>query len=380
MDPRTQFCHNAACPARGRIEEGNIGVHSRQDQRYKCHVCGKTFTATRGTVFYRLRTDAVIVTLVTTLLAWGCPVQAIVAAFGLDERTVRSWQTRAGEHCGRLHHHLVEQPRDLGQVQADEIRVKIQAGVIWLAQAMQITTRLWLGGALSAHRDTHLIVAVLRRVKASSLCRPMLFCVDGCRMYLTAIEIVFREPIRTGRRGRPRLRPWDNVCIAQVVKRYVRRRVVGIERRIAQGTPAQVTGLLAQTQGDVLSLSKGGGTINTAYIERLNATFRARIAALVRRGRALARQASTLQHAMYLVGTVYIFCTVHQSLPLPIYLPGDRRHWVHRTPAMAAGITDHPWTVHELLSYKIPLSPWRPPKRRGRPSRTTLALVERWCQ
>lgn len=69
MDPQTQYCHNWDCAARGQIGEGNIGVHSRQDQRYKCHVCGKTFSATRGTVFYRLRTDVVIVTLVTTLLA-----------------------------------------------------------------------------------------------------------------------------------------------------------------------------------------------------------------------------------------------------------------------------------------------------------------------
>jgi hypothetical protein len=166
--------------------------------------------------------------------------------------------------------------------------------------------------------------------------------------------------MRTGRPGRPRLRPWDDIYIAQVVKQYAQKRVVGVVRRIVQGSSQQVQTLLEQTQG--------GGQINVAYIERLNATFRSRIAALVRRGRALARQTHTLQQAMYLMGTVYNFCTYHKSLRVPIYLPGHRRRWIRRTPAIAAGITDHRWTVEELLSFRVPLPPWRPPKRRGRPA------------
>jgi len=67
-------------------------------------------------VFYRLRTAKDPVVIVVTLLTHGCPVQAIVMAFGLDERTVLKWRRRAGEHCQQVHDHLVEQPRDLGQV------------------------------------------------------------------------------------------------------------------------------------------------------------------------------------------------------------------------------------------------------------------------
>ena len=371
MDPQTVFCHNIACPARGRVGKGNIGIHSRKEHRYICKVCGKTFTENKGTVFYRLRTAKDMVVIVVTLLAHGCPIQAIVAAFGLDERTVVSWQGRGGKHCEQVHQHLVEQPRDLGQVQGDEIRVKKQAGIVWMAMALQVSTRLWLGGAVSLHRDGKLITTLIQKVRACALCRPLLFCVDGCKMYVSSIRGVFRETIRTGRPGRPRLRPWDNVYIAQVVKQYARKRVVGIQRRLVQGSVAQVKALLGQTQG--------GGTINTAYIERLNATFRARIAALIRRGRALARQTTTLYYAMYLVGSVYNFCTCHRSLRIALYLPGNRRHWVPRTPAMAARVTDHVWTVEELLSFRVPVPPWTPPKRRGRPSRATQALVTQWC-
>ena len=104
-------------------------VHSRKEGRYICHVCKQTFSARKGTAYYRLRTAAETVTLVVTLLAYGCPLQGIVVAFGLDERTVQDWQARAGQHCESVHEHLVQQPRDLGQVQADEIRVKMQGGI-----------------------------------------------------------------------------------------------------------------------------------------------------------------------------------------------------------------------------------------------------------
>src|SRR5215208_664072 len=98
MDPRQQFCHNVDCPARGQMGQGNIGVQSQAEQRYVCHTCGRTFAATTGTAFYRLRTAADLVTVVLTLLSHGCPPQAIVAAFAVDERTVAGWLARAGSH------------------------------------------------------------------------------------------------------------------------------------------------------------------------------------------------------------------------------------------------------------------------------------------
>jgi len=322
-------------------------------------------------VFYRLRTAKDLVVIVVTLLAHGCPMQAIVAAFGLDERTVLRWQARSGKHCQRVHELLVEQPRDLGQVQADEIRAKIQGGILWMAMAIQVQTRLWLGGVLSTARDMQLIIALIQRVRHSALCRPLLFCVDGCAAYVRAIRNVFREPICNGKRGHPPLRPWDGIYIAQVVKEYAHKHVVAVTRRIIQGTQSHIEALLRATQG--------GGLINTAYIERLNATFRSHVTALIRRGRALARQTTTLHDAMYLVGTVYNFCAYHKSLRVPLYLPNDRRRWLRRTPAIAAGITGHLWTVHELLSFRVPPPPWKPPKRRGRPSNATKALVAQWC-
>lgn len=362
MDPTRTFCPNLACAARGQTGQGNIGIHSRKEQRFICTECRKTFTATKGTAFSRLRTAAETVSLVVTLMAHGCPLQAIVVAFGYDERTVACWLARAGSHGQAVQEHLVEQPRDLGQVQADAIRVKAQGRIVWMALAMMVRTRLWLAGAVSEQRDMTLMRPLIERVRACALRRPIVFCTDGLCSSVRAMRETFREPVPTGGPGRPRLRLWRNICIAQVVKRSVQRRVVAIERRIIAGTPARVETIRRRSQGE--------GVINTAYIERLNATFRERLAALTRRGRALARRTLTLQHGMYLIGTVENFCTPHESLA---QASGAT------TPAMAAGITDHCGSVQELLSFPVPPPRWTPPKRRGRPSHALERLRKRWC-
>ena len=344
MNPQEVFCPHLDGPSRGAVGQGNIGVHSYPQRRYRCTTCKKTFAATKGTPLYRLRTDEETVARVVTLLAFGCPITAIVAAFGLDGRTVATWQKRAGAQCEKVHAALVlAQPRDLGQVQADEIRVKLQRRrVLWLAMALCVPTRLWLGGVVSAHRDRVLIGALAAAVKACAAFAPLLLVSDGFSAYICAWKKAFRTPLRTGKRGRPPLVAWPEVVIAQVLKIKDKGRVLGVLQSVVQGSLEQVLTLLAPGQG-----------INTAYIERLNATFRARLHALVRRGRAPARQQETLHFGMYLVGTLYNFCTGHQSLK-------------GQTPAQAPGLTDHRWSVLELLGYRVAPPPWTPPKHRRR--------------
>ena len=137
MNPHAQFCHNPGCWAYGRRGEGHIRIHSQRERRYHCKRCDKTFSATKGTALYRAHLPHDLVVRVVTLLAHGCPVQAIVAAFGLDERTVARYQAEAGAQCRRVHEHVVEAGRvALGQVQADELRVRVVGGVVWVATAL----------------------------------------------------------------------------------------------------------------------------------------------------------------------------------------------------------------------------------------------------
>jgi transposase-like protein len=353
MDPRTQFCHNPACWGYGHRGLGNIVIHSQRRRRYKCVRCGKTFSATAGTALFRAHKEAAAVERVVTLLAHGCPVRAIVAAFGWDERTVARYAREAGAQCRRVHEHLVEAGRaELGQVQADELRVRVVGGVVWLAMALTVASRLWLGGVVQVQRARALIRRLLERVRAGGAWRALLLCSDGLRSYATQARRVFREARRPGGRGRPRLVLPPGLLLAHAVKQYARRRVVDVARRVELGSAAAVQARLDATQ------AMAGAVINTAYIERLNATFRAHLAALVRRRRAAARQTATLEAGMWLVGCCYNFCWPHRSL---------RRwrtdadpagpHWVERTPAMAAGLTAHRWTPRELLTYQVPPPP-----------------------
>lgn len=356
MNPQPLFCPNDACASRGCTHQGNIIVHDSLKQRYRCKVCKKTFTATRGTLLYRLQTKEQIVLLVVALLTYGCPIQAIVRAFGFDERTVARWQNKAGQHCQEVHQRLVESaPRDLGQVQADEIRVKLQKRlVVWMALAIAVSTRLWLGGAISPHRDKTLIARLVAVVKSQALRRPLLLVTDGFSTYIAAWQKAFRTPVHTGRRGRPALVAWPELVIGQVIKQYQKRRVASVLHRLVTGRQEQLARLLP-----------AGQVLNTAYIERLNATFRQRLCCLVRRSRCLAQQPATLEAGMYLVGCVYNFCTPHRSLRLES--TDGARKWTERSPAMAAGITETIWTVSQLLTYRVAPPPFVPPKRRGRP-------------
>lgn len=250
MNPQDVFCPNMKCSARGQTGKGNIHVHSQKDQRWICEVCQNTFTASKGTIFYRLRHEPKIVMYVIVLLAYGCPLQAIVKAFDLNERTVRDWHQRAGKHCQGVHEQIVEQSQqDLQQVQADEIKVKALMGSYWMALAMAVPTRLWLGGAVSLKRDLVLIQSLVDKVRMIALCRPLLLAADGLASYVTAFRMAFRSkvPHWRGEMGRCKLVSWPDIAIVQVVKQRMEGALT-VDRRIVQGSQAMVERLIKTTQ------------------------------------------------------------------------------------------------------------------------------------
>ncbi len=362
MDPRSQFCHNEECPARGQVGEDNIGIHSLKERRYICHTCKGTFAETKGTPMYRLHKGIDVFLLVVGLCSHGCPLQAIVAVFKLDERTVASWLLKAGVHCKGVHEHLVQNV-ELQQVQADELWIKLVGRRVWMAMAICVPSRLWLGGEVNHRRDKQLARALATRVRAVAASAKVLVCTDGYSGYVKAFRKLWRQPVYTGKKGRPRLVEEAGLLVAQGVKQYLQRRVIGVMPRVAVGAEQAVEQVLELT---------GCSVINTAYIERLNATFRARLAPLVRRTRGQARKTERLEAGMWLVGCCYNWCWAHHSLRVASAAGGK---WRERTPAMAAGLTDHIWSLEEVLSYKVALPAWAPTKRRGRrPKQATHSL------
>ena len=236
---------------------------------------------------------------------------------------------------------------------ADEICVKMQGKRTWMALAQCVPTRLWLGGAVGPRRDRKFLLALAKQVKACAARRPLLLVTDGWRGYVKAWQNVFRSPVAAGPRGRPSVFRSPHVAIGQIAKGREAGRVIGV--RVCE---------IAGDAGQIGRFLPVGQVLNTASIERLSATFRARRGCLCRRTRSLARQEETLVAGMYLTGRVYNFCTEHKSLRQA--QPDSRRKGTPRTPAMAAGLTDYCWPGSDLLSCRVPPPPLPEQKRRGR--------------
>jgi hypothetical protein len=224
--------------------------------------------------------------------------------------------------------------------------------------ASMVSTRLWLGGAVSADRGTALLQQMAHQVRVIALCRPLLMAADGLNIYLTVLLDAFRtvNPRLPGQIERMTLVRWPNIALHQVIKSK-QAGTWDIRRLIVQGEKSMIDRLLQATQK--------GGMINTAYIERLNTTFRQRLACLFRRTRHLARRSGMFQESMYVLGCVYNFCDFHQSLRLRSSVGWHGFRWVQRTPAFAVGLTDHTWSPLKLFSQKTPPRPWVV-KARGR--------------
>ena len=194
---RPLFCLNPACSARGKQDDGNIVRYGSKRPRYRCNTCGKTFEEKAGTMYEGLRKPKELIVLVMKLLANGCPVQAIVRTFELDERTVARWIERAGKHCEQVHSELIVQKElDLHHVQADEVYVKCYRKVAWMAMAIMVPTQLWLGGVVSQTRDHQLTDQLLRLVRACCLpLAALLVCCDGFAAYPGSIYQAFRDKV-----------------------------------------------------------------------------------------------------------------------------------------------------------------------------------------
>jgi len=191
-------------------------------------------------------------------------------------------------------------------------------------------------------------------------CAP-LFLTDGFREYLTALlthygHWVQPEPKQThGPLPKPRWMPLPQLLYAQVVKSYRRRRLVAVKHRVVFGTMERVQQVLAVC----------GWQINTAFVERLNLDIRQRVAAVGRRVNTLCKGEEGLQQQLVVFQSYHNFCLPHASLrqpllpPLPTNGTGSAKQWRPCTPAMAAGLTDHVWTLREVLLFRVP--PWPQP-------------------
>jgi hypothetical protein len=191
-------------------------------------------------------------------------------------------------------------------------------------------------------------------------CIP-LFLTDGFKEYLTAVLTHYGHWVQrprcwaTGPVPKPRWMPLPQLQYAQVIKQTRRRRLVAVSSRVVFGTLSGIKQVLAAT----------GWQINTAFVERVNLSIRQHVAAVGRRVATVCKGEVGLRQQLTLYHLYYNFCLPHASLRLPLPQPegtkgmGSAKRWHPCTPAMAAGLTDHVWTLREVMGFRVP--PWPQP-------------------
>jgi IS1 family transposase len=163
------------------------------------------------------------------------------------------------------------------------------------------------------------------------------------------------QPERRGSRGpwpRPRLEPPPDLLYAQVVKHREKGRVTGISEKVVFGTPDMLQTYLDRSPVDQ--------HLNTAFVERQNGTMRHQNRRFTRRTLSFSKEGYWLERQLHLSLGYYHFCWAHGGLreeispPLPTKGNGSPKKWRPMTPLMAAVVTDHQWTLKELLNFRVP--------------------------
>ena len=250
--------------------------------------------------------------------------------------------------------------RDLktGESSEDEVIKRLERSPSWVWTAMDPTSKLLVVVDIGsrtlamAQRVVHQVVQVL-----APGCVP-LFLTDGFKAYTTALLTHFGSWMQLQRRQakgpmpKPRWRPLPELLYAQVVKSYRRRRIVGVKHRVVFGTQLAIEQVLATC----------GWTINTSFVERINLDIRQRVAAIGRRVNTLCQGEAGLRDQLVLFQVYHNFVLPHASLrealakPIPTNGRGSAKVSRPCSPAMAAGLTDHVWSLKEVLFYRVP--PW----------------------
>ena len=378
IDTSQHFCPHFGCDYRGWLGLGNLRANGHPSggpwRQFHCTSCKGYFLETHGTIFHGKQAAVELIVRVLACLAEGLGIRATARVFEVAPNTVLQWLVEAAEQlrafCAYFlcDLHLEQLQLDelyavlrglkAGESSDEEAIKRLDRSPYWVWTAMDPNSKLLVVVDVGyrtlamAQRVVHQVTRVL-----ASGCVP-LFMTDGLKDYATALLTHFghwMQPERRQDRGpmpKPRWMPLPELLYAQVVKSYRRRRIVGVKHRVVFGSRLAIEQILV----------KCGWTINTAFVERLNLDIRQRVAAIGRRVNTLCQGEEGLRDQLVLFQVYHNFVLPHASLrqalpiPEPPHGTGSAKLWRPCTPAMAAELTDHVWSLKEVLFYRVP--PW----------------------
>jgi IS1 family transposase len=381
VDTSRHFCPNPDCAYRGWVAWGNLRANGHSNggpwRQLLCVACRGYFLETLGTIFHGKRASVELIVRVLACLAEGVGIRGTARVFEVDPNTVLQWLVEAAEQLRAFSRHVLHDVR-VRQVQLDKLFALLSAmkdGEVSAAEAIARLERTpqWVWVAMDPESKLLLAVDVGNRTLALAQrmihqvaqvlapdCAP-LFLTDGFREYLTALLTHYGywvQPPRRQDKGpapKPRWMPLPGLLYAQVVKTVRRQRLVAVQHRVVFGSLEAVNHVLAPL----------GWHLNTAFVERLNLSIRQHVAAVGRRVSTLCKGEDGLRQQLALYHVYYNFYLPHASLRQPVPQPvhtngtGSTTQWRPCTPAMAAGLTDHVWTLREVLLFRVP--PWPQP-------------------
>ena len=382
VNTHAHFCPDPDCSYHGWLGRGNLRAKGHPGgqpwRQLQCVSCHGYFSETHGTIFQGKRSSPELIVRVIACLAEGLGIRGTARVFEIDPNTVLSWLVEVAE---QLHAFSVYSLHDLhlNQVQLDELYAVLSAvrdGEVSKAEAIERLSRSppWVWTAIDPETKLLLSVQVGERtlMMAQAVlhhlvqllapgCVP-LFLSDGYLHYLSAIVahcghwVQLPRRQATGPAPKPRWMPLPGLLYAQVVKTMRRRRSVEVKHCVVFGTTAVVDQVLADCAWQ----------INTSFVERLNLSLRQRVAAIGRRSATPCKSEDGLRQQLALFQVYHNFVLPHTSLREALAAPistngsGSVKVWRPYTPAMAAGLTDHVWSLKEVLLYRVP--PWPQPQ------------------
>jgi transposase-like protein/IS1 family transposase len=345
-------CFNPNCPDVGSSAHViKAGKDKRGRQRYLCKTCCRSFSPTKGTLFYRLRKPKKDFLEALALLAERNSIAAVARVKQVKEETVAGWLAKAGRHAQEVEEHLL---RDfyVARLQLDELWAYVRnrggkggtprrprRGSCWKAMAFDPKSKLRVARAVGK-RDQTLLERLLRQVQERVVGREALAS-DQLPGYEEAIVEIFGKVPSYRGRGRPptKKRPPVKLRYGQVVKEREKGRVVAVRECIVFGDQPRKSAAL-------------GGRVSTSGVERTQLTSRQSNGRLVRKTLSYSKKREMLEWACAWEDLVYNFVKPVKTLRGQVQ--GGRRCWVKRTPAMAAGLTDHVWSVRDLAESVAP--------------------------
>jgi hypothetical protein len=378
VDTSMHFCPHNGCDYRGWLGRGNLRANGHPNsgpwRQFHCTSCKGYFLETHGTIFHGKQAAVERIVHVLACLAEGLGIRATARVFEVDANTVLHWLVEAAEqlrafsayflcdlHLEQLQldeMYAVLRARKAGEISDDEAIKRLERSPYWVWTVMDPQNKLLVVvdvGYRTLAMAQHVVHQVTQVLAPG--CVP-LFLTDGLQDYGTALLTHFGYWIQPGRRQatgpmpKPRWMPLPELLYAQVVKSYRRRRIVGVTHRVVFGTRLAIEQMLARC----------GWTINTAFVERLNLDIRQCVAAVGRRVNTLCQGEAGLRDQVALFQVYHNFVLPHASLRQPLLIPdptngcGSAKVWRPCTPAMAAGVTDHVWSLKEVLLFRVP--PW----------------------